>query len=99
MVNFQEEMLTRERLRKGNKKFQFILIYLREVERLLTFIYATRSHDWLLHLKGGEALSQDFSSMDRRKYQCFWPVYLADMKGSETPTCNVINKKIKIIVN
>ena len=53
------------------------------VERLLTFIYATRSRDWKLHLLAGEMLTKDFCSRDRTKYRRLWPVCIQNMKALE----------------
>ena len=53
------------------------------VERLLTFIYATRSRDWKLHLLAGEMLTKVFCSIDRTKYRRLLSVYIQNMKALE----------------
>ena len=45
-----------EESKHSNKMFRIFMVYIRMVERLLTFIYATWSaSDWKLHLLTGES--------------------------------------------
>ena len=53
------------------------------VERLLLFRHATRTDDWLLHLKSTEEIIPDIISMNRIKYWRMLAVHLADMKDLE----------------
>ena len=68
-----------EENRKENKMAQILFIYMRMVERLQSFAYASRNRDWLLHLESGKQLLQDYCSMDRTKYRRLMPVYIANM--------------------
>ena len=74
--------------------FQFILKYLQMYERLLTFIYASRSRNWELHLKAAENLCQDFCSMDRIK------VYISNMyaiRDTDDPdTWNFLSEEFSV---
>ena len=69
---------------KDNYEFQALRIYMRMVERLLLFIHASRSKNWMLHLASGEELVKDFVSNDRLNYRRLMPVYLADMQEVKT---------------
>ena len=73
-----------ETSRKDNYEFQALRIYMRMVERLLLFIHASRSKNWMLHLASGEELVKDFVSNDRLNYRRPMPVYLADMQEVKT---------------
>ena len=73
-----------ETSRKDNYEFQALRIYMRMVERLLLFIHASRSKNWMLHLASGEELVKDFVSNDRLNYRRLMPVYLADMQEVKT---------------
>ena len=57
-----------------------MMVYTRMVKRLLTFIEASRSREWLLHLSAAEDLMQDCTSMNRIKYRRMFTAYIADMK-------------------
>ena len=62
---------------------QFLIKYCNMVTRLLTFIEATRSRNWLLHLDSVDDMIADFASMDRIKYRRLAAVYVADMRYLE----------------
>ena len=68
---------------QNNKMLQFFMIYVRMVERLLIFSYATRSRNWLLHLESGKDLCKDLCSIDRIKYRRLWPLCIANMLSLE----------------
>ena len=72
-----------EKRRKNNVQFQLIYRYMKMVERILLFRHATRSDDWLLHLKSTEDIIPDITFMDGIKYRSMLPVYLTDMKDLE----------------
>ena len=67
----------------NNLQFQFLTIYCNMVRRLMEFIQASRTRNWLQHLSAGEALLKDFVAMDRINYRKGMLVYLADMKNLE----------------
>ena len=54
---------------KNNRLLQFLVKYSQMVTRLFTFIEATRSRNWLLHLDAPEDMIADFASMDRINYR------------------------------
>ncbi len=58
--------------------------YLRRVETILLFVEASRNADLALHLEAGEALGKLFFALDRIKYKCLWPRYIADMHEMKT---------------
>ena len=64
-------------------QFRFLTVYCNMVKRLLEFIEASRTRNWLQHLFSAEGLMQDFISMDRCKYRKCWMVYIVDMKNLE----------------
>ena len=66
--------------RKNHEVLQLLLVYISMVKRLLNFIQASRSCNWLLHLKSAEEIMLDFSSMNRMKYRRMWPVVF--MRGN-----------------
>lgn len=82
-VNLLRAMKQFQESRKKNKMSQTCFIYMRMVERLQSFVYASRNRDWLLHLKSSKQLLQDYCSMDRTKYQRLTPVYIASMCALE----------------
>ena len=64
---------------KHNRFLQFLVKYFDMALRLFTFVKATCSRNWLLHLHSFEDLIPDWASMDRNKY-CLWSaIYIADM--------------------
>ena len=64
-----------------SKQYQFLKIYQKMVvERLFTFIEASRTRKWKLHLPAAEDLMKDFCSMDHIKHRRMWAVYITDMK-------------------
>ena len=67
-TEFIQELENFEKRRKNNVPFQLIYRYMKMVERLLLFRHATRSDDWLLHLKSTEDIIPDIISMDRIKH-------------------------------
>ena len=67
----------------NNYQLQMVKIYMRMFERLLSFIHATRSRNWPLHLSSSEALAEDLESADRIKYGRLMPVYIAEMYALE----------------
>ena len=69
---------------KHNYLLQFLVKYCDMVTRLLTFIEATRSRNWQLHLDALEDMLPDFASMDRINYRRLTAVYIADMKHLQT---------------
>ena len=46
---------------------------MRILERLLNFIQASRSRNWLLHIKSAKEIMLDFFSMNRMKHRRMWP--------------------------
>lgn len=69
---------------QNNCLLQFFVKYCDMVTRLMTFIEATRSRNWQLHLDSLEDMIPDFASMDRINYRRLTPVYIADMKFLKT---------------
>ena len=69
---------------KHNCLLQFLIKYCNMVTRLFTFIEATRSRNWQLHLDALEDMLADFASMDRINYRRLAAVYVADMKHLQT---------------
>ena len=53
----------------NNEMLQYFIIYVRMVERLLIFIYATRRRNWFLHLENDKGLCQDLCTLERIKYR------------------------------
>ena len=53
------------------------------VNRLLDFVEASHTRNWLQHLSAAEAPMQHFISMDRIKCRKGWMAYVADMKETE----------------
>ena len=68
---------------RGNRMLQFLVQYCNMVTLLFTFIEATRSRNWLLHLDALVDMIPDFASMGRFKYRRMAPVYVADMRHLE----------------
>ena len=75
--------------RKNHEVLQLLLVCIRIVKRLLNFIQASRSRNWLFHLKSAEEMMLDFSIMNRMKYRRMWPVYIAHMYGLQHRAANV----------
>ena len=48
-----------------NIQLQWVFIYMRTLEKLFLFRYASRSYNWLLHLKECADVIKDITSMDR----------------------------------
>ena len=65
--------------RKNHEVLQFLPVYVRMMKRLLNFIQASRSRDWVFDVKSAEEMMLDFSSMNQMKYHRMWPIYIADM--------------------
>ena len=53
--NLIDTMKKFEESKHSNKMFRIFMVYIRMVERLITFIYATRSRVWKLHPLAGES--------------------------------------------
>ena len=70
--------------KKSNKLLHFLMCLVRMIERLFSFVEASRTRDWLKHLFAAEALIQDFGSTNRIRYRRMWTVYIADMDSLET---------------
>ena len=70
--------------KQSNLTYRFMVVYTRIVKRLLTFIEASRSRDWLLHLSAAEDLMQYFTNMNRIKYRRMFAAYIADMRYLQT---------------
>ena len=68
----------------NKQSHRFMMVYTRMVKRLLTFIEASRSRDWLLHLSAAGYLIQDFTSMNRIKYRRMFAAYIAHMRYLQT---------------
>ena len=64
--------------RETNVQLQWVLIYMRMLQSLMLFRYASRERNWRLHLKGYED-----TSIDRIKYRRLHPVYVAEMIALE----------------
>ena len=69
---------------KENRMLQYLVKYSQMVTRLFTFIEATRSRDWILHLDALEDMIPDFASMDRINYRRYAATYIADMHHLES---------------
>lgn len=67
--------------RKGHVKGiqKFLINYMNQVEVLLTFIAATRTCNWRLHLAKMEELLPYFHAHDHYNYGRWGPLYVADM--------------------
>ena len=66
---------------KHNPLLQFLVKYCDMLTRLFTFIEATRTRNWLLHLDALEDMIPDFASMNRIKYRRLSAAYIADMRN------------------
>ena len=75
--------------KKSNKLLQFLIGLVHMIDRLFSFIEASRTRDWLKYLSAAEALIQDFCSMNRIKYRRMWTVYIADMRSLQTSSPEV----------
>ena len=83
LLNLEDKIKEFITLNKNNRLLQFLAKYCDMVTRLFTFIEATRSRNWLLHLDALEDMIADFASMDRINYRRLSAVYLADMRHLE----------------
>ena len=79
-IKLDEKISEFVRLNKNNRLLQFLVKYSQMVTRLFTFIEATRSRNWELHLDALEDMIGDFASMDRINYRRYTAVYIADMR-------------------
>ena len=61
---------------KGNCLLQYLNEYSKRVTRLFTFIEATRSRNFMLHLDSNEDLVPNFVSMNRIKYRLYSAIYI-----------------------
>ena len=69
-----------EKKNSQNAQFQMLKTYMNMIQRMLIFLHASRSKNWLMHLYATEELYCDIRSMDRTKYARLLPVYLAEMQ-------------------
>ena len=87
-IEFSQKLSQFDASKQSNFVYRFMMVYIRMVKRLLTFIEASRSRDWLLHLSAAEDLmqdfTQDFTSMNRIKYRRMFAAYIADMRYLQT---------------
>ena len=79
-IKLEEKIDEFVRLNKSNRLLQFLVKYSQMVTRLFTFIEATRSRNWELHLDALEDMIADFASMDRINYRRYTATYIADMR-------------------
>ena len=90
-IELQEKIDEFVTLNKSNRLLQFLVKYSQMVIRLFTFIEATRSRNWELHLDALEDMMADFASMDRINYRRYSATYIADMRhlrDNDTETWN-----------
>ena len=71
------------KLNRNNRMLQYLVRYSQMVTRLFTFIEATRSRNWILHLDAIEDMIADFASMDRINYRRYSATCIADMRHLE----------------
>ena len=83
-LNLEEKINEFVTSNKENRMLQFLAKYSQMVTRLFTFIEATRSRDWILHLDALEDMLPDFASMDRINYRRYTATYIADMRHLQT---------------
>ena len=69
---------------ENNNLLEVYISYVNTVDRLFTFIEASRTRNWLLHLSAAKDIMADFVSMNRIKYRRMWAVYIADMVKLES---------------
>ena len=68
-VNLAEKWTKFEDSKEMNLQFVFLSIYTRTVKRLLAFIEASRTRNWIQDLSPSQDLMQDLIAMDRCKYR------------------------------
>ena len=83
-LQFRHKWEQFQQSKSKNLQFVFITVYTRMVKRLLEFIEASQTRNWLQHLSSAEALMQGFIAMDHCKYRKGWMTYIADMKHLQT---------------
>ena len=83
-VEFSETINDFEKEHRDNSQFHMLRIYMNMIQRMLMFIHASRSKNWLLHLHATEDLIPDIRSMDRIKYCRLLPIYIAEMYALES---------------
>ena len=83
-LNLEEKINEFVTSNKKNRMLQFLVRYSQMVTRLFTFIEATRSRDWILHLDALEDMIPDFASMNRINYRRYAATYVADMRHLQT---------------
>ena len=83
-IEFSQKWSQFDASKQSNFVYRFMMVYIRMAKILLTFIEASRSKDWLLHLSAAEDLMQDFTSMNRIKYRRMFAAYIADMRYLQT---------------
>ena len=79
-INLEEKIQYFITNNKGNRLLQYLNEYSKRVTRIFTFIEATRSRNFLLHLDSNEDLVPDFASMNRINYRRYSAIYIADMR-------------------
>ena len=62
------------------------------VQRLFTFIEASRTRHWLQHLSSAEDLMKGFIAIDLIKFRKAWLVYIADMRSLDDENSEIWNK-------
>ena len=79
-IKLEEKITEFVQQNKNNRLLQYLFRYSQMVTRLFTFIEATRSRNWELHLDSLEDMIADFASMDRINYRRYAALYIADMR-------------------
>ena len=83
-IEFSQKWSQFDASKQSNFVYRFMMVYIKMAKMVLTFIEASRSKDWLLHLSAAENLMQDFMSMNRIKYRRMFAAYIADMRYLQT---------------
>ena len=94
-IKLEEKITEFVQQNKNNRLLQYLFRYSQMVTRLFTFIEATRSRNWELHLDSLEDMIADFASMDRINYRRYAALYIADMrhlKENDKETWNYFRK-------
>ena len=80
---FQALFIEFESRQMDDVQFRWISIYIKMVEKLFLYIYASRTRKWMLHLATCEELLPMIISTNWRKYRKSLPLYLANMHQLE----------------
>ena len=83
-VEFGETINDFEKEHRNNSQFHMLRIYMNTIQRMLMFIHASSSKNWLLHLHATENLIPDIRSLARIKYCRLLAVYIAEMYALES---------------